>query len=114
MLRSLLLALFLAALIPATASAARKAPCIPGDQSSPQCLWWNAKVTLVADGDTIRAKVAGVGVADVRFIGINAMELHHYSHSAKARRGDCMGVPAANFIDKLIKGSHRRVRLAAQ
>jgi endonuclease YncB( thermonuclease family) len=68
----------------------------------------------VADGDTLRVRIPGEGTADVRFIGINAMELHHYSHSAGARRGDCMGVPAANFIDKLIKGSHRRVRLAAQ
>jgi endonuclease YncB( thermonuclease family) len=114
MRRLLLLALLLAAVLPAAASAARKGPCVPGDASSPQCVWWNAKVTLVADGDTVRVRIPGEGTADVRFIGINAMELHHYSHSASARRGDCMGVPAANFIDRLIKGNHRRVRLAAQ
>ncbi|MEA2172250.1 MAG: competence protein ComEC [Solirubrobacteraceae bacterium] len=105
-----LVALFLAA-VPARASTA---PCIPGDGSSPTCQWWNAKVTLVADGDTIDVKIPGDGAASVRFIGINAMELSKYSHTASARRGDCMGVPAANFAERLIKASGWKVRLAAQ
>jgi endonuclease YncB( thermonuclease family) len=111
MSRALFLGLILALLVPATASAARKAPCIPGDKSSPQCLWWTAKVTLVADGDTIEVKIPGEGAAQVRFNGINAMELHKYSRTPSARRGDCMGVPAANFVDRLIG---KRVHLAAQ
>lgn len=110
-MRLLPFALLLALLAPATASAASKAPCIPGDKSSPQCLWWNAKVTLVADGDTIEVKIPGEGAAQVRFNGINAMELDKYSRTPSARRGDCMGVPAANFVDKLIG---KRVKLAAQ
>jgi endonuclease YncB( thermonuclease family) len=108
-----LVALFLAAAVPA-AHAASSAPCIPGDASSPTCQWWNAKVTLVADGDTVDVNIPGEGKASVRFIGINAMELHKYSHTASARRGDCMGVPAANYIEKLIKASHWQVKLAAQ
>ncbi|MEA2171351.1 MAG: competence protein ComEC [Solirubrobacteraceae bacterium] len=105
-----LVALFLAA-VPAHAATA---PCIPGDGSSPACQWWNAKVTLVADGDTIDVKIPGEGAASVRFIGINAMELSKYSHTASARRGDCMGVPAANFAERMIKASGWKVRLASQ
>lgn len=113
MLRPLLLAItaLLFAAIPAHAA---KGPCIPGDGSSPTCEWWNAKVTLVADGDTIDVTIPGEGKKSVRFIGINAMELTHYSHTASQRRGDCMGVPATNFIEKLIKGSKWKVRLASQ
>jgi endonuclease YncB( thermonuclease family) len=96
------------ALLPASASA-KTAPCIPG-KSSPRCQVWDMKVDLVADGDTIHGTVGGKK-AEVRFIGLNAMELYTYSHTASKRRGACMGVPAANFADKLI-GKH--VRLAAQ
>src|SRR3954452_19908039 len=101
MRRSLVaLALCLLTLPAAAAHAAQKAPCILGDSSSPTCLWWNAKVTLVSDGDTIEVKIPGQGTAQVRYIGINAMELHRYSHTAAKRRGDCMGGPAAYFAGK--------------
>ncbi len=110
---ALLITLALFAL-PAAANAAKKAPCIPGDPSSPSCLWENAKVTLVADGDTLEVKIPKKGAAQVRFIGINAMELHKYSHTPSKRRGECTGVAAAANIEKLIKGNKWRVRLASQ
>ncbi len=111
MLRLALTFLAAAVLLPATAHAAWRAPCTPG---GPTCTWWNAKVNLVADGDTVRADIHGVGRRDVRFTGINAMELSVYSHTASRRRGDCHGVAATNFVDRLIKGAKGRIRLAAQ
>jgi endonuclease YncB( thermonuclease family) len=110
---ALILLAFLA-LPAATASAAKKAPCDKGDRSGPQCLWWNAKVTLVADGDTVKVNIPGEGPAEVRFIGLNAMEMHRYSHTPSKRRGDCMAVAATNNIDRIISANHNRVQLAAQ
>jgi endonuclease YncB( thermonuclease family) len=112
-MRRLLPFLLVALVWPAAAGAARSR-CIPGDAGSPMCSWWNAKVTLVADGDTINAKIPGQGDRTIRFIGINAMELRVYSHTASKRRGECMGVAAADFVDHMVKASHGRVRLAAQ
>src|SRR3954453_11448214 len=96
------------------AAHAERAPCIPGQPSSPTCQWWDAKVTLVADGDTVEANIKGVGQQQVRFIGINAMELTRYSHTPSKRRGDCHGLEAAAFVDKYMKPAHYRVRLAAE
>ena len=62
----------------------------------------------------MRAKVHGVGTRDIRFTGINAMELRVYSRKASRRRGDCHGVAATNLIERPIKRAHGRVRLAAQ
>lgn len=111
-----LLLAILAALVavPATADAAWKAPCRPGAAGSPTCTWWNARVTFVEDGDTIRAEIAGGGLRDIRFTGINAMELKVYSHTASRRRGDCHGVAATALVDRAITRSRGRVRLAAQ
>src|SRR3954462_15526426 len=97
-----------------SAQAAWRAPCVPRTKG-PSCTWWNARTTFVADGDTIRVRVAGArGIATIRFTGINAMELHRYTSKAARRRGDCHGVDAANLVDRLIRRAGGRVRLAAQ
>jgi endonuclease YncB( thermonuclease family) len=96
----------------ATARGATR-PCVPGDPASPVCQWWTGKVKLVADGDTIDVKI-GRKVQSIRFTGINAMELSKYSHTASKRRGACHGLEAAAFVDRAVRASHGRVRLAAQ
>jgi endonuclease YncB( thermonuclease family) len=97
-------------LVPASADARYRAPCRPGD-GGPKCFWWKAKVRLVADGDTIRVKIPGEGVHDIRFTGINAMEIRRYSHHRERRRGACHAVAATDFVDDLVGGT---VYLAAQ
>ena len=99
---------------PATASASFKAPCLPGKAASPRCTWWNAKVTFVADGDTVRARIEGGREKTIRFTGINAMELTRYSKYPSRRRGDCHGLEATALTERAIKRSHHRIRLAAQ
>jgi endonuclease YncB( thermonuclease family) len=87
---------------------------VPGG-GGPTCTWWNARTTFVPDGDTIWAKLAGSRRTwTVRFVGINAMELRRYSAIASRRRGACHGVEATDLVDRLIRRSHGRVRLAAQ
>jgi len=109
----LLFALIL--LAPAPAQASFKAKCIPGEASSPTCTWWNAKVTLIADGDTVDVRIDGARkINHVRFIGINAMELQTYSRTPSRRRGDCHGLEATSLIERYIKKSKFKVRLAAQ
>jgi endonuclease YncB( thermonuclease family) len=98
------------------AHAAFKAPCVPG-QKRPTCTFWSAKVRMIADGDTIKAVLdddPSRAVQLIRFNGINAMELSHYSKVARNRRGPCHGVQAANFVATYVKRSHWHVRLAAQ
>jgi endonuclease YncB( thermonuclease family) len=118
-LRLLVAGLFAAVVAVAAAPAAQasfKAPCVPG-QKRPVCTFWDAKVRMVADGDTVKAVIdddRSRAVQLIRFNGINAMELSHYSTQAKNRRGPCHGVQAANFVDHYVRLSHRRVRLAAQ
>jgi endonuclease YncB( thermonuclease family) len=90
------------------------APCRPGDPSSPTCLAWKAKAVFVADGDTIDARIPGIGVRRIRLTGFNATELRVYSRRASRRRGECRGVEAANTLEHLIRESHWRVRLVAE
>jgi len=71
-------------------------------------------VTFVADGDTIDVRVPGQRVRQVRFTGINAMELQRYSSNPARRRGDCHGRDAAAFVERHVNRSRHRVRLAAQ
>src|SRR5215218_6362364 len=108
----ILVCLAVAALAIPTIAEARKGPCVAG-KKRPRCTFTPARVTFVADGDTIRARIAG-REKTVRFTGINAMELHRYSSTPSKRRGECHGVEATNLVDRYIKRSHRRVRLAAQ
>jgi endonuclease YncB( thermonuclease family) len=114
-LRLLLPFLVLAALVlPADhAQAAFRAKCVPGDAASPSCTWWNARVTFISDGDSIDARV-GRRVHQIRLTGINAMELQRYSKYPERRRGDCHGLEATAFIERYIKRSRFRIRLAAQ
>ncbi len=105
-----------AALLPAAASAraAFRARCIPGKASSPMCTWWSARATFIADGDTIDARIPGAGTKPIRFIGINAMELQRYSKHPTRRRGDCHGLEATAVVERYIRASRFKIRLAAQ
>ena len=112
-----ILAVLLAALaLPAAASAASRRPCTPG-KARPACTFWSAKATFIADGDTIKADIAGDGTSAsklIRFTGINAMELSRYSSSPRKRRGACHGLEATSLVERYVRRSHWRVRLAAQ
>jgi endonuclease YncB( thermonuclease family) len=114
-MRCLLLTAVLAlAATAAPAHAAHRAPCTPGDGGGPTCTWWDAKVTFVADGDTIDARIEGSAEKPIRFVGINAMELTRYSKYPSRRRGACHGLEATALTERAIKRSHGRIRLAAQ
>ena len=101
-------------LAPATAGAA-VGPCRP-DGSGPRCridIATVPRVGGVTDGDTLDARVGGRR-EHVRFIGVQAMELTRYSNSPSRWRGECGAVAAARLVDRLVRHSHRRVRLTAQ
>jgi endonuclease YncB( thermonuclease family) len=104
------------ALLAATASAdaahARRAPCAEGTKR-PLCTFQDARAVFIADGDTIRVRLAG-RIRNVRFTGINAMELSRYSKYPSRRRGACHGLEATAFVEQAIKRSRWKVRLAAQ
>jgi endonuclease YncB( thermonuclease family) len=109
------LALVLAGLAAgALAPAARAASwrCAPV-ASSPRCHVTDVRVTQISDGDTIGVRL-GRGTKDVRFTGINAMELTRYSNHPGRRRGACHGLEAAAVVDRLVRAAHWRVRLSAQ
>jgi endonuclease YncB( thermonuclease family) len=109
-MRLLLLALLAATLVAPAAASARTGACTPG---GPACHFSSGRVVFVADGDTIDVSVGG-RVHRVRMTGINAMELHRYSHTPSLRRGDCHGVEATARLERLLRRGHMRVRLAAQ
>jgi endonuclease YncB( thermonuclease family) len=98
-------------LVPA-AQAARRAPCVEGGKG-PKCTFWDARVLFIADGDTIRVRVGGA-VRNIRFTGLNAMELTRYSKYPSRRRGACHGLEATALVERYIRGSRWKVRLAAQ
>jgi endonuclease YncB( thermonuclease family) len=109
---------------PALARSSWTGPCLDG-QKSPRCHFWKAEIAKraggkpvagVADGDTIRVKIAGQGGApkSIRIVGINAMELSRYSNIPGRRRGACHGLEATSLIEKYINRAHRVVRLGAQ
>jgi endonuclease YncB( thermonuclease family) len=73
------------------------------------------KVTFVDDGDTVDVDIAGDGTsqpARVRYIGVQAMELHRYSHSLSKIRGECWGVDATRYLYSLT--NRKRVMLTAR
>lgn len=102
----------LAATAAADAAHARRAPCAEGTKR-PLCTFQDARAVFIADGDTIRVRLAG-RLQNVRFTGINAMELSRYSKYPSRRRGACHGLEATAFVERAIKRSGWRVRLAAQ
>src|SRR5215212_3649968 len=112
----LLTSLLLAAATPAAADAAKRGPCLLR-KSGPQCYLWTAKVTFVADGDTVYVDIDGDGSRQrfpVRITGMNAMEQTTYTSKASARRGECHAVEATARLDQLLKAARYRVRLLAQ
>jgi hypothetical protein len=50
----------------------------------------------------------------VRFIAIQAAELTRYSVTPSKRRGECSAIAASNFVEKVVRQGHRRVRLTAE
>lgn len=102
----------LAATLAAESASARRAPCAEG-ASAPKCTFTDARVSFIADGDTIRVTLGG-RTRTIRFTGINAMELTRYSKYPSRRRGACHGLEATAFVERAIKRSGGRVRLAAQ
>src|SRR4051812_24504219 len=95
-----------------SAASARMVPCVAG-QPRPLCHMWEGKVTFLDDGDTVDVAIKGGGHRRVRVTGINAQELTRYSHKASRRRGECHGVAAADYLERLVRASHWRVRLLA-
>jgi micrococcal nuclease len=108
----ILSALALAGVSPVAARAST-APCRGPEAGGPTCHFWNARVVSINDGDTIGVRIAGsTGVWQVRFIGLQATELHRYDPRHWA--GECHSVAAAKRVRQLIRGSHWRVRLSAE
>jgi endonuclease YncB( thermonuclease family) len=107
------LSLLAVALFAPSAAEARTAPCLGQGAGGPTCHFWNAKVVSVNDGDTIGVRIAGQrGVHQIRFIAVQAMELHRYN--PKHWAGECHSVEAAKRVRQLIRGSHGRVQLSAE
>ena len=104
--------LLAAALAAERAAAAERAPCAEGTKQ-PLCTFQDARASFIADGDTIRVTLGG-RTQTVRFTGINAMELSRYSKYPSRRRGACHGLEATAFVERAIKRSKGKVRLAAQ
>jgi endonuclease YncB( thermonuclease family) len=108
-----LLAGILLAALPAAADAARGS-CLAG-VSGPGCEVWTAKVRSVNDGDTMDVDVLGDGTTAtrrIRIAGIQAMEQTVYT--ARRRQGDCHAVEATERLERLVRRSKWKVRLAAQ
>jgi endonuclease YncB( thermonuclease family) len=119
MMRRLILALSLLALAGASPAAAHgretTGACLGPGAGGPICHFWTAKVVSINDGDTIGVDIDGDGsrrVYQVRFIGLQAMELHRYDPRRWA--GECHSVEAAKRVRRLIGASHWRVRLSAE
>ena len=61
-----------------------------------------ARVLFVADGDTLRARLADGSVRLIRFTGINAPEIHRYKVRTAQVRGDCQSVAALRLVRRLL------------
>jgi endonuclease YncB( thermonuclease family) len=102
-----------AAALPAAADA-KRGRCVIG-QPGPGCDVWKGTVRSVNDGDTIDVDIDGDRTSRsrrIRFAGVQAMEQTAYS--ARQRRGDCHAVEATERLEKLVRRSRWRVRLAAE
>src|SRR5436305_11825413 len=111
---TLLFALLACALsTPAAHARTFMARCVGPLQSGPMCHFWTARAVSINDGDTIGVRIDGQHrVWQIRFIGVQAMELHRYD--PKHRSGECNSVEAAGRVQQLVRGSHNRVLLSAQ
>ncbi len=101
---------------PGAAGAAARVPCLP-DGDGPACRVWTGKVVSVNDGDTFKVDVDGDGKrrgVDVRFAGLQAMELTVHHPDPAKRRDECHGIEATARVEALVRGSRGRVRLTAQ
>lgn len=108
--------LVLALAVPAAAEG-RTGPCRVDGTGGPRCHVFTGKVTSVADGDGLYARVRRDGVRGrvlVRMTGIQAMELTRYSHTPSRRRGACHAREATRALERLVSRARGRVRLAAQ
>jgi endonuclease YncB( thermonuclease family) len=103
------------ALVFAPTAGAATAPCVAGVPGSPKCTAWEARIGVVEDGDTVQARIKKGGRLSprqsVRINGLQAMEIHNYSHGVK-RAGDCHSLEASRRLSQLIGG--KMVRLTAQ
>jgi endonuclease YncB( thermonuclease family) len=110
---AVLLGAFLLATLPTAAEAARGS-CVAG-VPGPGCYVWTAKVRSVNDGDTMDVDVIGDGTTAtrrIRMTGVQAMEQTVYT--ARRRQGDCHAVEATERLERLVRRSKWKVRLAAQ
>jgi endonuclease YncB( thermonuclease family) len=109
------LILVLTAAAPAAARSSWMGPCHPG--TNVRCHFWMGTVTSVNDGDTFDVNIDGDGTSrafTTRITGINTTEETRYSNVPSERRGECEAVAATAQVDKLLRLSHHRVRIAAQ
>ncbi len=120
MLSRLLSAALLGALASCAAApidaAAATAPCVP-ETAGPSCAVWTGKLTNVGDADTVDVDLAGDGTrrsVRIRVTGIQAMEQSVYSRTPSRRRGACHALAATARVDRLVRASRGRVRVAAQ
>jgi endonuclease YncB( thermonuclease family) len=114
--RSLLLVLLAGLLLGALPAAADAAsgPCVVG-VTGPSCEVWTAKVRSVNDGDTMDVDVLNDGTTAsrrIRFAGVQAME--QTSYATRSRQGYCHAVEATERVERLVRRSKGRVRLAAR
>ena len=116
MRRPVLLAAFLFFLGAPAAAGAARVPCHP-DGGGPSCRVWTGTVLSVNDGDTFKVDLDGDGSrrgVDVRFAGVQAMELTVHHPDPAKRRDECHGIEATARVEELVRGSGHRVRLTAQ
>jgi endonuclease YncB( thermonuclease family) len=72
-------------------------------------------VVMVDDGDTIDVDIRGDGTSAprrVRYIGVQAMELHTYKRDLDDATGECWAVEAGRFLERVAEG--RRARLTSR
>jgi endonuclease YncB( thermonuclease family) len=97
------------------AAEARTGSCLtPAVPST--CTVWTGRVTFIGDGDTVYVDLDNDGSRSskaIRITAINAMEQSVYAETATQRRGECHALEATGRLERLIRRSRGRVRLAA-
>lgn len=105
----------LGAFAAAPAAQAATGPCLAGVPGSPTCTIWDAKISVVDDGDTVQARIKqGKGFTkrvSARINGLQAMELQSYSRK-QGRKGDCHSLEATERLEQLV--NNELVKLTAQ